>query len=407
MLQESVCISKTLKIPNADLPKEKRPEYSYSAPISEFVPASKPKKSKLDRIISYLCRNPEIKPALRAFLCRDLLTQDTNEAVRRLGSDMEEFHRQNPRDAVITKVVAEVWAVANGMRLVPDAKITASIKQQRKTGFQKFLRHILFGNQDTILIEENVNLAADNEALKLENRSLENRQKEAETKAAEIIKQAVNSAKEIIGSAAQRAAEMEKETELRKSILQTKANSLQKECVRLEELKNKLLKNPDLKTAYQQSSADQFQELQEKTLVFAEAFNRFEDFTSDSCSQILIETIDCFSDLIRILEFFQEIETNFGPEKTNKLLLVFIEKLSRDIKIAKRYHSSELTINFNLISHSIRDMLVKNAPEKIKAKIENLNSRIYFLKQIDYKYLGNEEDSLWCNQLCKISFKLF
>lgn len=389
MPQESVCVS----------------EYSYSAPISEFVPTREPKKSKLDRIINYLCRNPEIKPALRAFLCRDLLTQDANEAVRRLGSDMEELHRQNPRDAVITKVVAEVWAVANGMRLVPDAKITASIKQQRKTGFQKFLRHLLFGNQDTVLIEENVNLAADNEALKLENRSLENRQKEAETKVAEIIKQAVNSAKEITDSAAQRAAEAEKETELRKSILRTKTDSLQKECVRLEEMKNELLKNPDLKIAYEKSDDDQFQKLQEKTLVFAEALNRFENIHCFSGSWALEEMKNYFSDLRLFLEFIQSVEINLGQDATNKFLLSFLDKLSRQILIKEKYTGTHMVLsNYVDLSFSLRRILSQNTAERIKNKIESLDKIISDLNQFDPKYVETFDSA---KKIQKITFRSF
>lgn len=401
MNQEIVCVSETLKTP----------EYSYSAPISEFVPTSKltskPKKSrfKLDRIISYLCRNPEIKPALRAFLCRDLLTQDTNEAVRRLGSDMEELHRQNPRDAVITKVVAEVWAVANGMRLVPDAKITASIKQQRKTGFQKFLRYMLFGNQDTILIEENVNLAADNEALKLENRSLENRQKEAETKAAEIIKQAVNSAKEITGSAVQRAAEAEKETELRRNILQTKADSLQKECARLEEMKNELLKNPDLKTVYEKSSDEQFQKLQEKTVVFAEALNRFEKVEYHSMGSTLIELTNYFSEIRLFLEFIRSVEINFDQDIANKLLLNFLGKLSHDINITVDAFNQNIRFaKYFHLSLALRRILSKNTSERIKEKIESLDKIISDLNQLNPESVETYEIGL---KIRKITLRTF
>lgn len=395
MPQESVCVSETLKTP----------EYSYSALISEFVPTREPKKSKLDRIINYLCRNPEIKPALRAFLCRDLLTQDANEAVRRLGSDMEELHRQNPRDAVITKVVAEVWAVANGMRLVPDAKITASIKQQRKTGFQKFLRHMLFGNQDTVLIEENINLAADNEALKLENRSLENRQKEAETKVAEIIKQAVNSAKEITNSAAQRAAEAEKETELRRNILQTKADSLQKECARLEEMKNELLKNPDLKIAYEKSDDDQFQKLQEKTLVFAEAINRFEEIWFSSGSWALEEIKNYFSELRLFLEFLRSVEINLGQDATNKFLLSFLDKLSRQILIKEKYTGTHMVLaNYVDLSFSLRSILSQNTAERIKSKIESLDKIISNLNQFDPKSVETLDSAKKIQKITLTSF---
>src|SRR3989344_4920360 len=203
--------------------------------------------------IDLMIENPVlIPPELKMEMMRDILRDDTNDAITRLYSEIEALEKVSPVQAHVTMIIVEAWLVARGYRMVEDRTVTRSISQElenRKHSAKqgRVIRAVktllnLDKETQTEIIRRNESLAADNYVLENQNkehRAQAVRTKEtAEKEAVAAIRRGEARKKALIGEGKQDKQrlidEAKRESQAQNGLLKEKITLYSVECTRLE-----------------------------------------------------------------------------------------------------------------------------------------------------------------------------
>lgn len=293
--------------------------------------------------IDMLIEDPTLIPSeLKMEMMRDILRDDTNDAITRLYSEIEALEKVSPVQAHVTMIIVEAWLVARGYRMVEDRTVTRSITQELENrrhsakqgcvtrAFKTLLN--LDKETQTEIIRRNESLAADNYVLENQNKSLRSQAiltKEAAEKEAEASeRRGENRKKELIQEGEQDKQriidEAKRESQAQNRLLQEKIALYSAECTRLEhnlgelrKLEERFRSNPDIDLAFELQSKLKVSELH---TAFVEILSEIQEIVCSVASQDNVPEIGSYS---------------------NKICKIFLEKLLLSIDMAKQELKSE------------------------------------------------------------------